>query len=175
MVNLFNMSMVLLLVGVLPIPQSWADSDHGKFHLTQSSIKWLSYDKTSFSKARTLKRPLFVLVYSETCHWCRKYETETLEADSVKNRLSRDYLPIAVDAAKQAALAKELGAFVVPTTLLLAPDGHLIVRFRGFVDVRDLNDILDANLYRWRKGEIPAEDFGSEKTCCPIEAPPEYH
>ncbi len=28
--------------------------------------------------------------------------------------------------------------------------------------------ILDANSYRWRKGEISGEEFGSAEACCPV-------
>jgi hypothetical protein len=43
-----------------------------------------------------------------------------------------------------------------------------MARFLGFVDARDLADILDADLYRWRKGEISGEEFGAPEACCPL-------
>ena len=66
-------------------------------------------------------------------------------------------------------VAKKLGAKMVPTPILLTPDGRKMTRFLGFVDARDLADILDANRYRWRKGEIFGEDFGATEACCPID------
>lgn len=162
----------LLLANLGVVPASWAGAEQGWNYMAASKIKWLTYGKKSFQQAKALKRPLFVLVYNDSCGWCRKFETETIETDPIRRRLSSDYLPVAVDAAKQPEMAKQLGAAVVPTTLLLTPDGRKIVKFHGFVAGRDLADVLDANLYRWRKGEIPAEEFGSEATCCPLEAPP---
>lgn len=170
---LIRFCMLMFLIGTT-VSLSWAGPTDGEWsYMSASAIRWLPYGKDTFRQARTLKRPLFVLVYSDSCEWCHKYETETLETGGILRRLRKDYLPAAVNVATQPALAKELGAFVVPTTLLLTPDGRKIVKFHGFVAARDLSDVLDANLYRWRKGEIPAEEFGSEATCCPLEPPAE--
>jgi hypothetical protein len=46
--------------------------------------------------------------------------------------------------------------------------GRKMAKYMGFVGTRDLQDILDANLYRWRKGEISGEEFGAPEDCCPI-------
>lgn len=161
------------LLGVIAIvPVCLAGADTGEWHyLSQSALQWQPYGKAAFKLAGKSKKPLFVLVYNDRCLWCRKYETESIETDPVLRRLRQDYVPVAVDALQQPALAKALGAVAVPTTVLLTPDRRKIVKFHGFVGERDLTDILDANLLRWRKGEIPAEEFGNESTCCPVEPP----
>lgn len=162
---------VVFVIGAMVSPSSWAELAEGKWsYMSASSIKWTPYGKDAFRQARSLQRPLFVLVYNDSCGWCRKYEKESIETGTVLQRLRKDFFPVAVDAAKQPALAKELGAFVVPTTLLLAPDGRKILKFHGFVGARDLTDILDANLYRWRKGEMPSAEFGDQTACCPVES-----
>jgi len=142
--------------------------------MSASSLKWKAYDESTLAAARKSQRPLFVLIYLDTCHWCRKYETETLETPKILERLRRDYLPVAVDHAKQPELARRLGVTTVPTTLLLTPEGRRMVKFQGFVDARDLTDILDANLYRWRKGEIVGDEFGDPGVCCPLDGAPAH-
>lgn len=166
-------SWVALMVFMFP-QAGWsaAGADAHWDYMQVSALQWRAYDQSALRKARELKRPLFVLVYLDTCHWCRKYETETLETDGILKRLRTDYLPVAVNTANQPGLAKQLGAAMVPTTLLLTPDGRRMTKFQGFVDARDLADILDANLYRWRKGEITGEEFGDPKVCCPLDSAP---
>jgi len=141
-------------------------------YLSQSALKWHSFDAKTIALAQKNKKLLMVLVYKDDCVWCQKYETESIETAEVMKRLRTNYLPVAVDAGKQPLLAQKLGAFVVPTTLLLTPKTEKIVKFHGFVNERDLTDILDANLYRWRSGVVYAKEFGDVTTCCPLESPP---
>lgn len=159
---------VLLALG-LPLPGWSASNDAHWDYMQSSALKWNTFDAATLQQARKLKRPLFVLVYLNTCHWCRKYETETLETRRILKRLRTDYIPVAVNFALQPEVAKKLGAQMVPTTILLTPEGRKMAKFVGFVGERDLADILDANLYRWRKGEVTGEDFGAPEACCPIE------
>lgn len=143
--------------------------------LAQSLVDWQRYGKATFEQAGRKKQPLFVLVYSEQCHWCRKYDQESIEADLIQKRLQQDYLPVAVNFNKQPEVAKKLGVFVVPTTLLLTPDGKKLAKFHGFVGAKDLRDILDANLSRYRKGDFKTREFGNESTCCPLSEPEPKH
>jgi thiol:disulfide interchange protein len=93
--------------------------------IKSSALPWRASDESTLREARALKRPMFVLVYLDTCHWCRQYETETLETKRALKRLRSDYLPVAVNSALQRDVAKRLGARAVPATLLLAPDGQV--------------------------------------------------
>lgn len=160
----------LVLVAMWFPLAGWSASNDAHWDYMQSSaLKWSAYDSGALEKAQKLKRPLLVLVYLDTCHWCRKYETETLETARIRKRLGTDYIPVAVNHALQPEVAKKLGAQMVPTTILLTPEGRKMAKFMGFVGERDLADILDANLYRWRKGEVYGEDFGATEACCPID------
>lgn len=163
-----------LIATALWLPQiAWSATAEKKTwdYLQVSSIKWHTYDQAALNQARQLNRPIFVFVFLNTCHWCHKYETETLETAKITKRLKQDYFPIAIDSAKHPDLLKQLGVTVVPTTLLLTPERRKIVKFQGHVDARDLADILDANLFRWRKGEITGEEFGDPAVCCPLDPP----
>jgi len=157
---------------LLSLSVAQAAEAQGWDYLSQSALKWHSLDAKTIALAQKNKKLLMVLVYKDDCAWCQKYETESIETAEVLKRLRTDYLPVAVDAGKQPLLAKKLGAFVVPTTLLLTPKTEKIVKFHGFVTERDLTDILDANLYRWRSGVVYAKEFGDVTTCCPLESTP---
>lgn len=172
--NARRLGLIAMSICALLLPQwGWSAVSNDEWHyLSASQIKWQPYDQASLRRARELKRPVFVLVYLDTCHWCKKYETESLEAARIVKRLNRDYLPVGVNSADQPDLATQLGANVVPTTLLLTPDGRRMAKFHGFVGPRDLADILDANLFRWKRGELVGDEFGDEQTCCPLEAAP---
>jgi len=133
-----------------------------------TKIAWRSYGTEAFDEARRTGRPLFVLVYSDQCHWCRKYELEALEQPQVRDLLEKQFVPVAVDNDRQKALGRQLGARLVPTSLILAPDGKKLLRFYGVQPAADLADTLAKTLVLWRRGELPQPDFGSADTCCPV-------
>jgi len=115
---------------------------------------------------------MFVLIFSDTCHWCRKYETEAIEQLAVRRLIEGRFIPVAVDLDREPAVGRELGAKLVPTTLILAPDGTKLLRFHGVQPATDLADTLEKTLALWRRGESPQPDFGDFETCCPAEKEP---
>lgn len=157
---------VVLLLAAWPVR---AGELTGWHYLEQTRIAWRPYGEAAFAEARRVGKPLFVLVFADWCEWCRKYEVETLETDAIRERLGRDYIPVAVDHTTQRSLAKQLGAKLVPTTLLLTPEGEKLLRFYGVQPAAALADTLDRANVLWKRGEIPQPDFGDIETCCPLE------
>jgi len=161
----------LLLTSVL-FPETplvvMAESADGWNYRQHTKIAWRTYVATAFGEARDRNRPLFVLVYSDLCEWCRKYEVEALEQPAVRRLLEARFIPVAVDNDRQRSLGRRLGAKVVPTTLILAPDGRKLLRFYGVQSAADLSDTLEKTLTLWRRGELPRADFGDVETCCPV-------
>jgi len=86
----------------------------------------------------------------------------------VRDLLEKQFVPVAVDNDRQKALGRQLGARLVPTSLILAPDGKKLLRFYGVQPAADLADTLAKTLVLWRRGELPQPDFGSADTCCPV-------
>lgn len=135
---------------------------------TQSAIDWQDYDQRAFDQAARQGRPVFVLIYADWCAWCKKYELETLETEPIRRRLATTWLPIAVDQERRPGLARELGATLVPTTILATPGGKKILRFHGVLSAPELAQNLDRMRAAWLRGELPDEEFGDERTCCPL-------
>jgi uncharacterized protein YyaL (SSP411 family) len=148
-------------------------AEAGWKYMTETKIAWRPYSRAAFDEAQQTARPLFVFVYADWCPWCRKYETETLETPDMRARLERDFIPVAVDYDERRNLSRELGVRLVPTTLLLTPDGKKLMRFFGVLSAAELAETLDKVLALWRQGELPALDFGDIDTCCPVDPPPE--
>ena len=146
-------------------PEGWS-------YLAVSRIPWRPLSDAAFEEARRLDRPLFVLVFADWCHWCHKYETETLETEAVRTLLTSRFIPVAVDHARQPEVARRLGARLVPTSIVLAPDGRRLLRFYGFIGPRELVDVLGRILERREQGEFPAEEGGDASTCCPLDEAP---
>jgi len=141
--------------------QEWSYMEH-------SRINWRTYNKDAFLEAREKNRPVFILIFANWCHWCRKLETETLEKENIRNLLETYFIPIAVDHTKQKKLAEQLGAKLVPTSIIITHDGKKLLKFFGYITADSLEKSLNKTLASWRRGEIPEEEFGNESTCCLI-------
>jgi len=161
----------LLLIAILitgTSPAGSAEGIEGWNYREHSKLAWRSYETVAFEEAKRTHKPVFVLIYSDRCHWCRKYEIETLEQPGIRDLLENQFVPVAVDNDRQKDLGRQLGAKLVPTTLILAPDGTKLLRFYGVQSTTDLADTLAKTLALWRRGELPQPDFGSADTCCPV-------
>ncbi len=134
----------------------------------QTKINWREYNAAAFGEARKKNKPLYIFIYSDLCSWCRKFETETLEKSSIRKIIENEFIPVVVDQVAQPELARQLGITLVPANILLTPDNKRLLRFYGFLPEQALSDALGKTLASWRKGEIPEEEFGDEKTCCPV-------
>jgi len=133
-----------------------------------TKINWREYNEATFSEAKEKNKPLYIFVYSDECSWCRKFEIQTLEKETIQNILEREFIPVAINQINRPELAKKLGIKLVPGNILLTPDRRKILRFYGFVTEATLSNVLVKTLKSWRNGEILEEEFGDEKTCCPI-------
>ena len=153
---------MLFLFGIVNIyAETWV------YHL-QTKIKWRKYDKYAFAEAKEQNKPLYIFVYSDECSWCQKFETESLEKQSIREILKKEFIPVAIDFLKQPELAQKLQIKLVPGNLLLTPDRKKLLKFYGFINEQALSEVLGKTLKKWRLGEATDDEFGDEKTCCPV-------
>lgn len=155
---------VLALILLIPLATHAAEWNYRE----QTKIQWRDYGEATFAEAQKTGKPLYVLVYADWCHWCKKFETETLETGLIRTLLQEKMIPVAVDNVTQPDVGRQLGARLVPTSVILTPDGQRLLRFYGFLSANELDAALRSALFRWRKGELPEEGFGDESTCCPV-------
>jgi len=162
---------IFFLLLVAPMSEA---ATAGWDYMAVTRINWQLYGEKTFAAARSQGKPLFVFVYADWCQWCEKLERETLETPQIRQWLADNYMPVAVDFDRQPKLARQLGARLVPTIVLITPEGEKLSRFYGFQDAQSMADTLQQVLTAWKKGELPDKslhEFGSEETCCPLAAP----
>lgn len=133
-----------------------------------STIGWRTYNDQVLQEAKQTNKPVFVFVYAQWCQWCGKYEKETLENKLIRKRLKTEFIPTVVDYDLDQELATKLGTRLVPTSLILTPEGNRIIRFYGMLTPKELDETLTQAILAWRQGKIPGSDFGDERSCCPV-------
>jgi hypothetical protein len=85
-------------------------------------------------EAREKNRPLVLDFGTAHCFWCKKLDGSTFRDPEVVKFLNECFVPLKIDADKDAPLAKMLGITNFPTLLFAAPDGKILGIHEGFVE-----------------------------------------
>ncbi len=84
--------------------------------------------------------PLFVVVGTENCYYCRKLESGPLREPAILTHLQRHFVPLKIDAHKEPELARALRIQLYPTIILAGPDGKIHAFIEGYVDAARLDE-----------------------------------
>ncbi|MGA1307180.1 MAG: thioredoxin domain-containing protein [Candidatus Kapaibacteriota bacterium] len=60
-------------------------------------VEWMPWNDSTFEKAITEQKPVFVSIGYATCHWCHVMEHESFEDLEIAELLNRDFIAIKVD------------------------------------------------------------------------------
>jgi protein disulfide-isomerase len=104
---------------------------------------------STVAEAERLNRPLFLLITSRDCGWCRKLETTTLRDVRVVRKLNGDTIPLKIDADNPAnsELLAALRVDGVPTSA--------IVRANGRVQQTHAGDLDPSGFVGWLRQAVP--------------------
>lgn len=87
----------------------------------------------ALQRAQLLGRPALIYFQMQGCSWCRKFETEVLSQDAVKQRLEA-FEVIKADLIDQKDLALRYGVRGAPAFVVITPAGEPAGRWTGFLD-----------------------------------------
>lgn len=117
-------------------------------------IEWPKFND-AFAAAKKSKKIVLIDVWSATCGWCRKQQTEVYTQPDLqkflfdKFELGRLNLDVTDDTLSfrgytlsSQMLAGGLGATGTPTTVFMEADGAYITRLQGFHAYDDFYDVL---------------------------------
>jgi len=117
-------------------------------------IEWPNFN-SAFESAIKSKKLVLIDVWSSTCSWCRKQQTEVYTQPELqtflfdKFELGRLNLDVTDDTVafrgytlSSQMLAGGLGASGTPTTVFMEADGSYITRLQGFHAYEDFYDVL---------------------------------
>ncbi len=110
-------------------------------YIEKSKIPWLEdYDRAVEMSKRSGK-PLFIYFSAIWCSWCREYEKE-LEEERIVRLLRKRFVPLILDSDRDRRLFLKFGGRGTPFTVVLSPEGRVLLKFHGAVKARDLEDML---------------------------------
>jgi len=132
---------VLFLIFILTyIPNSSSLA----FEHEKLSVKFLDYSPASFETARKQKKPVFILISAEWCHWCKVFKEKTLIKEKVYSFLNERFINIFVDAEIRRDLYVKFQAVGLPYIVLTKPDGTIFYKYSGTLYADDFLGFLKA-------------------------------
>jgi thioredoxin-related protein len=119
-------------------------------NLFASDIAWSDSYEQAQAKAKKESKPLLVLITSEQCRWCRKFEATTLQDEDVISKLNSKFVTVHVTRDKS-VYPKSLSAKMVPMNYFLDSNGKVIYSMPGYWPTEDYQSILDDALLKYKK------------------------
>lgn len=118
--------------------------------LMSADINWSSNFADAQAQAKKENKPLMVLITSEQCRWCRKFEATTLQNDEIVGRINSRFTSVHVTRDKS-VYPQNLSAKMVPMSYFLDGEGKIIYKIPGYWGVEDYNSVLDDALRKYKK------------------------
>lgn len=145
-------SLGLLIVYPSPAWPQWLRN-------TTEVIRWETDYNAARQKAAEKRLPLFVVIGTEHCFYCRKLEHGPLREPSIVANLQRHFVPLKIDAQREAELVRALRVQVYPTIVLAGPDGKIHAFIEGYQDSQRLEEHCKRTLLAVHTPQGPARDF----------------
>ena len=105
-------------------------------------IRWRMDYAAARKEALDRDLPLLLDFGTETCHWCKRLDATTFRHEAIVSLVNGRFIPLKVDAEKQATLADALHIRSYPTLVLAGADGKIIGTMEGYLDANRLHEQL---------------------------------
>lgn len=125
--------------------------------LVASELNWSNDYKKALQIAKKEKKDIYVLVTSDSCRWCRKFENTTLQDEKVLELLKLKYVLVHADRDRD-FLPKNFNTKSVPRHYFVTSEEQIIFTFLGYWEELDfksyLRDVDKERAIKIKKGEI---------------------
>ncbi|MCK9454622.1 MAG: thioredoxin family protein [Sulfurimonas sp.] len=100
--------------------------------------------KTALERAKKENKSLMILMITNYCPWCSKFEKKTLMDKNVDDKIKSNYIPLVINR-QEGNFPKYLNAPVVPVTFFVEPNKEEITyQSIGFSNKIDFLNLLNS-------------------------------
>jgi thioredoxin-related protein len=122
-------------------------------------VRWRYDYNQARREALEKSRPLLLDFGTENCFWCKKLDATTFRDPAVVQVLNEQFIPLKVDANRDAPLTDLLRIQSFPTLVLAASDGKILTSIEGYVEVARLHEQLQRILASVGNPEWMTRDY----------------
>ncbi len=122
-------------------------------------VPWRTDYNAARKEAAEKGLPLFLVVGTDNCFYCRKLEAGPFRDGAVIEQLAHNFIPLKVDANKEPNLTSALKVQVYPTMVLAAADGKIHAFIEGYLETDRLRDQLKRAITTSTTSDWSARDF----------------
>lgn len=119
----------------------------------ENAPDWLTLQE-AMEMSEDDNRLILVDIYEVGCRFCRQMEREVYPSQTIRAILDRDFHPVKVNGNSENVLkflgeemqekdfASKMGVTAFPFTVVLDPEGNVLDRRRGYMDIQSLSRFL---------------------------------
>jgi thioredoxin-related protein len=127
--------------------------------LAAEPVVWRTDYNAARREAAEKGLPLFLVVGTDNCFYCRKLEAGPFRDGSIAEQLAHNFIPLKVDANKEPNLASALKVQVYPTMVMAGADGKIHAFIEGYLETERLRDQLSRAVTTSTTTDWSARDF----------------
>ena len=121
--------------------------------MTQNRVKWLPWNKNSFTKAQELDIPILLGISAVWCHWCHVMDETTYSNKEVVEHINENFIPIRVNRDRRPDIDKRYNMGGWPSTVFLTPEGEILTG-GTYIPPQQMMLILDQVNRSYKKNKI---------------------
>lgn len=107
-----------------------------------SDLNWSHDYDESVEKAQTENKGLYVLITSDSCSWCRKFEKTTALDEDILKKLNKDYVLVHLSRERH-DIPASLKTTPVPIHHFLKNNEEIVYSTVGYRDVETFDYFID--------------------------------
>ena len=106
-----------------------------------ANLNWNSDYHKALEDAKAQNKDVYMLITSQSCRWCRKFESTTLQEKSVIKRLKEQYVLLHIDRDEN-YFPNKFKSKRVPRHYFITDKGEIIYSLLGFWEKDDFFSFL---------------------------------
>lgn len=110
--------------------------------LFAADIDWPSDYNAALAKAKTENKIVYVLLTSDNCRWCRKFENTTLQNQAVKDRLAKEFIVVHISRDRD-YVPENFETTPVPRHYFVNSDGEIVYESLGHRGIECFSIFMD--------------------------------
>ncbi len=105
-------------------------------------LRWRHDYSAARKESAATGKPMLLDFGTEACTWCKKLDATTFRNPAIVAQLNERFIPIKIDAEREAKLTEAVQIDSFPTLLLVSSDGKILSRHVGYADTHQMAGFL---------------------------------